>query len=594
MGNVTLEKINEIRNSVDIVDVISRYLNVVKKGRNYFAVCPFHNDTNPSLSISPDKQIYKCFVCGEGGNVITFVQKYKKISFIEALKEVALIGGIPFEVEVKKNISVNPKKQVLYDLLEDATKYYQTALSSSQIALDYINNRGLTSDVLHEFRIGYSLDSEKLIKYLKSKKYSEEDMIRSGIVLETEQGILKDRFANRLVFPLQDLEGNIVGFSGRIIEKSDMAKYVNSPETEIFIKGNTFYHYAAALNSIKKSKKVYICEGFMDVIALFKSNVTNAIALMGTAFTKEHLKILKYLGVDIVLSLDGDNAGKTAALKIATELDKEHINVSIVTNYKDVKDADELYTKYGMNELLLKVQNPISLFDFQLQEMKNTINFENFEERKSFAKKMCAYLSKKDEMEIDFYLDKLVEQLKFPKPTLIKLVDEMKKSDVEIKTNYKLNQRLIKRNEKIQADAIFQMLQSKEAIQYFKEQEAYLQMPDDKYKVLVMYILDCYLEDENFQEADLYSYIGSLNTEENDVLKVLTDIISSHENNPSYTFDYFKSLVYEIKECMTIESKISFLKDKLEFIIDPKEKGKITNEIIKLNQELKKKKYKNI
>ena len=138
------------------------------------------------------------------------------------------------------------------------------------------------------------------------------------------------------------------------------------------------------------------------------------------------------------------------------------------------------------------------------------------------------------------------------------------------------------------------MLQSKEAIQYFKEQEAYLQMPDDKYKVLVMYILDCYLEDENFQEADLYSYIGSLNTEENDVLKVLTDIISSHENNPSYTFDYFKSLVYEIKECMTIESKISFLKDKLEFIIDPKEKGKITNEIIKLNQELKKKKYKNI
>lgn len=165
MEKVTLEKINEIRKSVDIVDVISRYLNVVKKGRNYFAICPFHNDTNPSLSISREKQIYKCFVCGEGGNVITFIQKYKKISFIEALKEVALIGGIELQLDVKKSVSVDPKKQVLYDLLEDATKYYQSALASSQLAQDYIQKRNLNDAVLHEFRIGYSLDADKLIKY---------------------------------------------------------------------------------------------------------------------------------------------------------------------------------------------------------------------------------------------------------------------------------------------------------------------------------------------------------------------------------------------------------------------------------------------
>ena len=317
MEKVTLEKINEIRKSVDIVDVISRYLNVVKKGRNYFAICPFHNDTNPSLSISREKQIYKCFVCGEGGNVITFIQKYKKISFIEALKEDALIGGIELQLDVKKSVSVDPKKQVLYDLLEDATKYYQSALASSQLAQDYIQKRNLSDAVLHEFRIGYSLDADKLIKYLKSKQYREEDILRSGIAIETEQGELKDRFANRLIFPLQDLNGNIVGFSGRIIQKSDMAKYINSPETEIFIKGDTFYHYYAALNSIKKSKKVYLCEGFMDVIAYFKSTIPHAIALMGTAFTKNHLKALKYLGVEVILSLDGDQAGKTATLKLA-------------------------------------------------------------------------------------------------------------------------------------------------------------------------------------------------------------------------------------------------------------------------------------
>ena len=590
MEKVTLEKINEIRKSVDIVDVISRYLNVVKKGRNYFAICPFHNDTNPSLSISREKQIYKCFVCGEGGNVITFIQKYKKISFIEALKEVALIGGIELQLDVKKSVSVDPKKQVLYDLLEDATKYYQSALASSQLAQDYIQKRNLSDAVLHEFRIGYSLDADKLIKYLKSKQYREEDILRSGIAIETEQGELKDRFANRLIFPLQDLNGNIVGFSGRIIQKSDMAKYINSPETEIFIKGDTFYHYYAALNSIKKSKKVYLCEGFMDVIAYFKSTIPHAIALMGTAFTKNHLKALKYLGVEVILSLDGDQAGKTATLKLAEELEKENIHLSIVSNYDDVKDADEYYTKYGMNAFLLKVQNPISLFDFYLQEMNALIHIENFEERKSFAKKMCKYLANKDLLEVDYYVDRLAEKLKFSKPALLQLIDQEKKQDVEVKTNFKINQRLFKRNEKILSDVLFQMIHSKEAIEYFKDQEAYFHMPNDQYKVLAMYILDCYLENQDFQEADLYSYIANLSSQDDEVLKTLTNILNTHEDQPIYTFTYFKNLIYEINECMSLEQKIEALKENLRFSLDS-EKGEISNEIISLNQILKKKKY---
>ena len=591
MSNVDIKKITEVVNSVDIVDVMSRYLNVVKKGKNYFAICPFHNDTNPSLSISRDKQIYKCFVCGEGGNVVTFIQKYKKISFIDALKEVAILGGVQVDIETKKTININPKKQVLYDILEDATKYYQSALSSSQVALDYVKNRNLDGDVLHEFRIGYSLDSDKIIKYLKSKKYTEEDILRSGIAIETETGAIVDRFANRLVFPLQDLDGHIVGFSGRIIEKSDMAKYVNSPETEIFVKGNTFYHYHSALNSIKKSKKVYICEGFMDVIALFKANVTNAIALMGTAFTKEHLKILKYLGVDVVLSLDADNAGKTATIRLANELDKESIKLSIVPNFDDVKDADEYLSKYGQDKLLFKVQNPISLFDFYLIDMKSSLNIDNFEERKAFAKKMCMYLSKKDDMEVDYYLDKLVQELKFPKNTLIKLINDVKRPKDEIVTNYAFNKRILKRNEKIQSDVVFQMIQSKEAIEYFKTQEAFFHLPDDKSKVLAMYLLDCYLEDKNFKEADLYSYISNVNQQNDEVLKTLTDILATHEVNPTFSQEYFESLVYEIKECMSLENKISFLKEKLEFTTDSVEKGKITTQIIELNQELKKKKY---
>lgn len=596
MSNISIDKINEIRNSVDIVDVISRYLNVVKKGKNYFAICPFHNDTNPSLSISREKQIYKCFVCGEGGNVITFIQKYKKIPYIDALKEIALIGGVTLNIQenVKREI-IDPKIQVLYDLLEDATKYYQTALSSSQSAINYVTQRELHSDILHEFRIGYSLDDEKMIKYLKSKKYSEEDMIRSGLVIETENGTLKDRFANRLIFPIQDIQGRVVAFSGRVIEKSTLAKYLNSPETEIFIKGNTLYHYHSALNSIKKSKKVYICEGFMDVIALFKANISNAIALMGTAFTKEHLKILKFLGVNVVLSLDSDNAGRLATKKLATELEKENINVQIVSDYDEVKDADEYYNRYGMNQLLLKVQNPITFFEFNVNEMKkSSLLQDNLEERKKFAHNMCRYLAKKDDLEIDFYLNKMVEDLKFPKTTLLKLVkkEKEKQNSNYIPTNFTMNQRLLKRNEKIKSDVVFQMIQSSEAIEEFQKEEVYFSMQDDCYKTLIMYILDYYLENKNFTEADLYSYISNINPNDDEIIKTLTEVLNTHEMAPIYTKEYFKDLIYEIKEIMTLEQKIDFLKEKLEYIADPKEKGNITNEIILLNQQLKQKKFK--
>ena len=328
----------------------------------------------------------------------------------------------------------------------------------------------------------------------------------------------------------------------------------------------------------------------MDVIAYYKSTIPHAIALMGTAFTKNHLKIIKYLGVEVILSLDGDQAGKQASIKLAEELEKEKIKVAIIPHYDDVKDADEYYNKYGMNAFLLKVQNPISVFDFYLQEMDSFIHVNNFEDRKVFAKKMCHYLASKDVLEIDFYLDRLAEKLKFSKPALLQLVEQEKKPELEIKTNFHLNQRMIKRNEKIQSDVIYQMIHSKDAIQYFQKQEAYFHMPDDQYKLLAMYILDCYLENQEFQEADLYSYIANSAPENEAPLKTLTDILNTHEDQPIYTFDYFKNLIYEINECMSLEQKIVALKEKLRFSADS-EKGKISNEIISLNQMLKKKKY---
>ena len=317
MDNNLNEKINEIRQQADIVDIVSRHINVVKKGKNHFAICPFHNDTNPSLSISKDKQIFKCFVCNEAGNVFTFIQKYKKIPYMRAVKEVADIVGIDFKLAEPKQYEVTDiKTKVLYDILKDTMLFYKNALLSNQEAFEYCNARNITSKVIQHFNIGYSPDFDKLISYLLAKGYKKEDIYRSGISIEHD-GQLKDRFSRRLIFPITDLNGRVVAFSGRLIEKSDMAKYVNSPETEVFVKGSTLYNYADALSDIKKEKKMYVCEGFMDCIALWKAGIKNAVALMGTAFTKEHLKLFKYLGVEIILTLDADDPGNINANNLA-------------------------------------------------------------------------------------------------------------------------------------------------------------------------------------------------------------------------------------------------------------------------------------
>ncbi len=217
MDNNLNEKINAIRQEADIVDIVSRHISVSKKGKNYFAICPFHNDTNPSLSISKDKQIFKCFVCNEAGNVFSFISKYKKIPYMKAVKEVADIVGIDFKLAQEKQTEVlDIKTKVLYDILNDSMMFYKNSLLSSEQAIEYCQNRDLNQKVIQDFNIGYSPDFDKLIQYLLVKGYKKEDIFRSGVAIENN-GELKDRFAHRLIFPITNLNGKVVAFSGRII-----------------------------------------------------------------------------------------------------------------------------------------------------------------------------------------------------------------------------------------------------------------------------------------------------------------------------------------------------------------------------------------
>ena len=314
--------VNEIRSKLDIVNVISSYISLEKKGRNYFGLCPFHDDHTPSLSVSPDKQIYKCFVCGESGNVFNFVMNYEHISFQEALQTLASQAGI----DIKVNIKRDNRYDKFYNIMDLANNYYQNNLSSTKgaKARKYLEDRKLTTETIKEFEIGLSLDKrDELTNLLISKGNSLEEL--NDIDLSNTN---HDTFINRIMFPLHNANGKVIGFSGRIYNGEDLNKYQNTKETVIFKKRENLFNYHRAKEEIRKSKSLIVMEGFMDVIRAHTVGIKNCIATMGTALAPEQLALIKKLSNNIYLCYDGDNAGKKATLAgLGVDKYKEYLEV---------------------------------------------------------------------------------------------------------------------------------------------------------------------------------------------------------------------------------------------------------------------------
>lgn len=375
MARLSQEKINEIRQSVDIVDVIGEYLPLEKKGRNYIALCPFHDDKHPSMSVSPDKQIFMCFVCGTGGNVFTFLQKYLKISYIEAVKKVAEIGHIDlseYHLDVVSS-PISKENASLYQMHEEAQKIYSYYLNT-KLGLEakaYLTKRHFSDELIKEFQIGYAPLQSTLYQAFEKLGFQEIDMVKSGLIVESYQHF--DRFQDRIMFPLYNQQGQVVGFSGRIYKPTQTdSKYVNSPESDIFIKGQTLYHYHQCKEAVKEAGFIYLLEGFMDVIAMYKAGIENTVAIMGTALTKGHIQALRRLTHHVHLCLDGDQAGQTAMSKAARELEEAGFQVSIIV-LPDNHDPDEIYEeqgKEGLQEALKKTLKPIEfLMNFEYQKI---------------------------------------------------------------------------------------------------------------------------------------------------------------------------------------------------------------------------------
>ena len=394
------EIISDIKNSVNIVEVIGEVVALAKAGRNFLGLCPFHGEKTPSFNVVEDKQFYHCFGCGKSGDVFKFIEEYRGVSFMEAVQIIAERSGI--QLAVDKNDLSQPKRQhpyqALYDIHTEATKFYHAVLMTTKMgeeARTYLYKRGLTDEIIKHFQIGLAPSEGNYLYQSMVGKFDEATIMNSGLFNLAESNLVYDAFQNRIMFPLANDNGQVVAFSGRIWKESPQteghqAKYKNSRSTAIFNKSYELYHLDKAKPTIKKSHEVYLMEGFMDVIAAYRAGIENAVASMGTALTHEHVQHLSKYCKKVILSYDGDKAGQAATVKALDEL--KDLSVEIVS-IPDQMDPDEFVQKNSPEELQhLLTKTRISDVEFLIRYLKPE-NTENLQAQIEFVEKMAPIIA---------------------------------------------------------------------------------------------------------------------------------------------------------------------------------------------------------
>ena len=401
------ELIEEIRSSNDIVDVISQYVILKRSGRNFFGLCPFHKEKSPSFSVSPDKQIFHCFGCGVGGNVIHFVSKIENLGFKDTLEMLANRVNIQLPELDGYDSDENAKlKSRLYELNQATATFYHENLykPSSKEAQEYIKKRKLDNNTLKSFLIGYSGVFDELYTYLKSKGFSENEILASGLVNKNENGRFIDRFRRRLMFPIQDVRNRVIAFGGRVLDDSK-PKYINSAENLVYSKGRHLFGLNLAKNSQKKN--LIIVEGYMDCISLYQRGITNVVASLGTALTEAQGRLLRKHSEQVVIGYDADGAGQAATIRGMEILQSLGCDIRIL-QIEGAKDPDEFVVKYGPERFNKYVENAISLIEFKIKILKKDLNLENANDKIKFLKEIAKLLSKvNSDLEKEIYLDKI-------------------------------------------------------------------------------------------------------------------------------------------------------------------------------------------
>ncbi len=567
MAYINNEVVNEIRNKTDIVDVISKYVNLTKKGKNYFGICPFHDDHSPSMSVSPDKQIYTCFSCGASGNVFTFVADYEKISFHEAVR----LLGEKVGIEVGKSITSDAKKDDYFDIYNMSNKFYQNSLFTNlgKNAIEYLEKRNIDKETIKKFGIGLSIQKVSLTDYLVNKKYSIDKLIDCGITNDNGHDI----FINRIMFPIYDLNGNPVAFSGRIYNTRDTAKYVNTKETDKFKKGKILYNYHIAKEQLKKNDSIIIMEGQMDVIRASTIGINNCIATMGTALTKDHKNIIRNMANTIILCFDGDSAGEKATISAIELLEDTDTNIKIV-RLPDNMDPDEYILKNGKDSFLAQIKSASSLIDYKMELLKKSKDFSNIKDVSSYINSALKELvNEKDDIIIELNLKKISDNFNIEYKTIKdkynKLIKNKKIIIKEIKPKNNYNKYDMAENY-----LIYYMLKDTKVLNMVENRVGYF--PNKNIRELSNEIIYYFHKYGIINVADFISYIS----DREEIRKTLQDIIAMNIKE-DFQEKEIEDYIFVVNEYHK-EERINNLNKKLKEEKDPLKQAEISMEIMKI------------
>ena len=547
------ELIEEVRNSNDIVDIISQYVVLKRSGRNYFGLCPFHKEKSPSFSVSPDKQIFHCFGCGAGGNVFHFISKIENVNFLESMQILSDRAGIQLPT---LDSNEDSKKQLLkskvYEINEIAAEFYHENLykPTSKIAQDYVKKRKMDNKTLKSFTIGYSCKYNELYKELVKKGYNEEEILASSLVIKNQDGTYVDRFRKRFMIPIRDVRDRVIAFGGRVLDDSK-PKYINSPENIVYSKGRHLF----GLNVAKRTPmdKIIIVEGYMDAISLWQRGITNVVASLGTALTEAQGRLLRRYSNKIIIGYDSDGAGQAATMRGLEILQNLGYDVRILQlDDPNVKDPDEYVLKNGTGRFNLCVDKAISLVEFKVKMLKESLTTDTTSDKIKFLNEVSKILSKVDNnIEKEIYIDKISKEYNVSREAIYAQTNKLKYSNsvgekvlerkvaqkVNNKDTNKVSDSIIKRENMVLAILMTEGMKAYEKI------KTVLSIDEFKYEVNKQILKKLYDEFEkgnsninnildNLQDENILNQITKIMADDydiQDINKAIIDIVNIYE-----------------------------------------------------------------